>query len=148
MLYSSKIQKLNLYIKFLGFLIKKGNKIKAKKILDKAFSIVSQKTGYSLASILFKLFLKLNVFVEAKIIRIKRRSLVIPFSLSLQRRSYLIIKWLMKAASENKKKISITEKISAEILLVINNLGSKAVKFKVLNNRQVLANRSNTHYRW
>jgi ribosomal protein S7 len=140
--------KLNLYNKLLGFLIKKGNKNKAKKIIDKAFLIVSKQTGYSLIFLLFKLFLKLNVFVEAKTIRIKRRSHVVPFSLSLKRRSYLIIKWLMKAIIENKKKIPIVYKISEEILYIINNSSSKAIKLRNLNNTQALANRSNIHFRW
>ena len=137
-----------MYNKFLGFLIKKGNKKKAKQILNKAFLMVSKETGKSMAFLLFKLFLKLNIFVEAKNVRIKRRFHVVPFSLSLNRRSYLIIKWLIKAVSENKKKISFINKIAEEILLIINNGNSKALNFRNLNNKLALANRANIHFRW
>ena len=110
---------LNLYNKLLGFMIKKGNKNKAKSIIDKAFFLVSKKTGYSMAFLLFKLFSKLNVFVEAKTVSVRRRSHIVPFSLGLKRRSYLIIKWLIKAVLENKEKISISNKIAKEIFFLI-----------------------------
>ena len=74
----------NLYSKLLGFFIKKGKKVKSKKILDNAFFLVSKKTGFSFCYILYTLFLKLNIFVEAKKVRIKRRSVVVPFSISLK----------------------------------------------------------------
>jgi ribosomal protein S7 len=88
--------KKTLYTKLLGFLIKKGKKKTAKTILDRAFLIISAKTGLSIGYILLKVFLNLNTFVEARTIRVKRSSYIVPFSLSLKRRSYLIIKWLIK----------------------------------------------------
>jgi small subunit ribosomal protein S7 len=139
---------MHLYNKLLGFLVKKGKKNKAKNVLDNAFSIVSEKTGYSMAYILFKVFLKLNVFVEAKTVRVKRRSHIVPFSLNLKRRSYLIIKWLIKSVSDNKKKINSSNKIAEEIFCLINNTNSKALKLRNLNNNLSLSNRSNIHYRW
>ena len=148
MKHKNNIISLNLYNKLLGFLIKKGNKNRAKFIIDKAFFLVSRKTGYSMAFLLFKLFSKLNVFVEAKTVRIKRRSHIVPFSLGLKRRSYLIIKWLIKSVLENTKKISISNKIAREIFLLIKTKNSKALKLRNLNNTLALANRSNIHYRW
>ena len=140
--------KINLYNKLLGFLIKKGNKIKAKKIIDSAFLEVSKKTGHSLSFLLFKLFCKLNIFVESKTIRVKRSSFIVPFSISLKRRSYLIIKWFMKIIIENKKKISISQKIAEEIFLILKTPSSKVLKLRALNNMQALSNRSNIHFRW
>ena len=96
--------KASLYIKLLGFLTKKGNKLKAKKIINAIFLNLSNRTGHSFSFLLMKLFLKLNTFVEAKTIQNRRRSYQIPFSINLNRRAYLTIKWLMKIAFENKKK--------------------------------------------
>lgn len=143
----SKFQ-LNLYTKLLGFLIKKGKKIKAKKIIDSTFLNLSKRTNYSISFLLYKLFYKLNVFVEAKLVRIKRRTHIVPFSVNFKRRSYLIVKWLIKAVGENKKNIPVSEKIIEEILAVFKGIASNALKFRLLNNSQVLANRSNMHYRW
>ena len=55
-----------IYINFLGFLTKKGNKVIAKKILDEAFLEVSLKTNQPVHILLIKVFLKLNSFVEIK----------------------------------------------------------------------------------
>jgi len=148
MLKTQNSLKTNLYNKLLGFLIKKGNKLKAKKIIDTAFLQVSKKTGHSLSFLLFKLFYKLNIFVESKTIRVKRSSFIVPFSINLKRRSYLIIKWFMKVVLENKKKTSISKKIAEEIFLILKTPSSKVLKLRTLNNTQALANRSNIHFRW
>jgi len=142
------ILKKNLYSKLLGFFVKKGKKVKSKKILDNAFFSVSKKTGFSFCYILYTLFLKLNIFVEAKKVRIKRRSVVVPFSISLKRRSYLVTKWLMQSVLQNEGRILTEIKLFEEILKVLTNSSSKSLKMKSLNNSQALANRSNIHYRW
>jgi len=118
---------LNLHTKLLGFLIKKGNKAKAQKILNITFLTLSKRTNCSTSFLLYKLFYKLNVFVEAKIIRFRRRTNIVPFSIQLKRRSYLIVE---------------------EILSVFKGTSSNSLRLRFINNSQVLANRSNMHYRW
>ena len=137
-----------LYKKFLGFLIKKGNKTVAKNILDKTFLIVSKTTGLPMHVSMLKLFLSLNSFVEVKKVRIGRRSLLVPFSINLKRRSYLIVKGLMQAIKENKKKTSLSVRLAEEILQILQGSTSAAKKLRNLNISQALANRSNIHYRW
>jgi ribosomal protein S7 len=138
----------NLYNKFLGFLIKKGNKISARSILNTSFLTVSKKTGLPLHILLLKIFLKLNSFVEVKKVRVQRSSHLVPFSIRLKRRSYLIIKWLMQAVKEDSRKISMSEKLSSEILDTIKKNPSRSVKIRNFNISQALSNRSNIHYRW
>jgi ribosomal protein S7 len=143
-----KYQHKNLYSKFLGFLIKKGNKIGAKNILTTAFLMVSKKTGYSLQTLILKIFLKLNSFVEVKRVRVKRSSHLVPFSIRVKRRSYLIIKWLMQAVKEDTRKVSMSEKLFVEISNTIKKSPSRSVKLRNFNISQALSNRSNIHYRW
>lgn len=148
MSYKSFNNDRTLYRKFLGVLIKKGNSTRAKAIFDKAFLIMSKKTGRSKEAILLKLFISLNSFVEVRKIRIKRRSFLIPFSIGIKRRSYLIIRWLMQAVKENVKKDSLPNKLSNEILNVIGGVFTHSKKLKKLNISQAISNRSNIHYRW
>jgi len=143
-----KSKKVNLYSKFLGFLIKKGNKVVAKQILNSAFLIASKNTQLSLQLLLLKLFLKLNSFVEVKRVRIRRSSHVVPFAISFKRRLYLIIKWIMQAVHEDKRQISMEHKLAFEITNIIKNLPSKSLKIKEANILQALSNRSNAHFRW
>ena len=142
--YKSK----TLYKKFLGFLIKKGNKTVAKNILDRTFFTVSKATGLSMHVLMLKLFLNLNSFVEVKKVRVGRRSLLVPFSITLKRRSYLIVKWLMQAIKEDNKKTPLSTRLADEIISVLNGSLSKSKKLRNLNISQAMANRSNIHYRW
>ena len=138
-----------IYINFLGFLTKKGNKVTAKKVLDEAFLDVSSKTNQPVHILLIKVFLKLNSFVETKKIKFKRSTHIVPFVItSFKRKSYLIIKWLMEAVEQDKRKVPIAKKLSKEILNILKSKSSKTVMKKHLNVKNALSNRSNIHFRW
>jgi ribosomal protein S7 len=138
----------NLYDKFLGFLIKKGNKNVAKSILEKALIKLSKKLRISKNIIFLRIFFKLNTFVEVRKIKIRNRSYFVPFSLSVKRRAYLVIKWLLLAVKENKAKISMSEKLYLEIDSILTKQNCKTKSFKIFNNNQAFLNRANSHYRW
>ncbi len=145
---SSNYETKTLYKNFLGFITKKGNKTKAKMILDRVFLIVSRATGLSMHVCMLKLFINLNSFVEVKKVRIGRKSLLVPFSISLKRRSYLIVKWLMQVIKNDKKKIELSSRLAEEVLSVLRDTNSRSKKLRDLNLSQALSNRSNIHYRW
>ena len=138
----------NLYKKIINFFTKKGNKVKATKIVNEAFDKVSKETGLSFNSILSKLFSKLNSFVEVKKIRVRRGFHLVPFPISHKRSTYLIIKWLIQAIKEDKRKISFSDKLFSEINQTISSSSSKSLEIKTSNISQVLSNRSNIHFRW
>jgi small subunit ribosomal protein S7 len=140
--------KKNLYLKFVGFLIKKGNKINAKKIIEHAFSKISKKTKISAHHILKKVFLKLNSFVEIKKIRIRRRTHFVPFYTNSKRKLYLAVKWIIQSVQENRNKVSFSEKLFLEVYDIIKKRSSKTFKKRNLNISQALLNKSNIHYRW
>lgn len=138
----------SLYQKLLGLIIKKGKKTKAKGLLVRACKKLIIKTNYSLSYIFLKIFSKLNSIVEVKTVSVKRSQHIVPFSINLKRRVYLIIKWLLLAVLENTKKISLSDKIYEEMLNIVTNMPSKAIKLKTENFQRAYANRSNIHFRW
>jgi len=139
----------NLYYKFLGVLTKKGNKNAAKKILDKTFLKLSLKTNTNLQKLFLQIFIKLNSFVEVKNVRVRRASHLVPFSINLKRRSYLILKWLTTAIKEeDTQQNSMVEKLYLEVNNLIQNTQSKALKKKKQNTVNAVKNRSNLHFRW
>jgi len=81
-----------LYIKFLGVLIKKVKKLKAKRILDTALSNVIKKLKIPANFILYYIFKKLNTFVEARQIKKRKKITTVPFPISFSRRIYLALK--------------------------------------------------------
>jgi len=140
---------INLYYKFLGVLTKKGNKNAAKKILDKTFLKLSLKTNKNLQKLFLQIFIKLNSFVEVKNVRVRRASHLVPFSINLKRRSYLILKWLTTAIKEeDTQQNSMVEKLYLEVNNLIQNTQSKVLKKKKKNTVNAVKNRSNLHFRW
>jgi ribosomal protein S7 len=137
-----------IYLSFLGFLIKNGNRVSAKQILDKAFFNVSNQIKRPVHFILMKTFSSLNCFVEIKKVRIKRGSHVVPFSIGFKRQVYLVTKWLMESVFEDIRKVSIVDKLSFEILSILKTKTSKSLLKKNLNISGSISNRSNIHFRW
>ncbi len=143
------LRKKNLYYKFLGVLTKKGNKNAAKKILDNTFLKLSLTTNKMLQKLFLQVFIKLNSFVEVKSVRVRRASHMVPFSINLKRRSYLILKWILSSIKEEKnQQKSTSEKLYLELNDIIHNTASKALKKKKQNTLNAVKNRSNLHFRW
>lgn len=142
------MKKQNLYHKFLGFLIKKGNKLGAKRILHNAFLKISRQTGLSIHILLLRLFYKLNTFVEIKRVRKKRSFHLVPFSITFKRRSYLVIKWLMQVINVDPRHVSTSEKLFNEIQSTLSKSPSKSLKLRNQNISQSILSRSNIHFRW
>jgi small subunit ribosomal protein S7 len=138
----------NLYNKVINFFTKKGNKVKATNLVNSAFDKVSKSTGLSFNAILTKLYLKLNSFVEIKKIKVRRGFHLVPFPISHKRSTYLMIKWLLQAIKDDKRKIPVSDKLFLEINQTISSSSSKSLDIKNSNITQVLANRSNIHFRW
>jgi ribosomal protein S7 len=143
-----KQKRIQLYNKFVGFITKKGKKPKAKIIFDRALFNVVQKVKIPLNNLLLKIFLKLNSYIEIKTIKIRKKVHLVPFPTNYRRRVYLVIKWLVTAASENTRRFSFSKKLSLEILKLIKNNSSKSMKIKQNNFVKALTNRSNLHFRW
>jgi small subunit ribosomal protein S7 len=149
MVKKDKILKNLFYAKFLGVLMKKGKKTSAKKILDNVLVKVSRKTGLSVNLILYKVFFKLNTFVEIRRIRFRRSSHIVPFSIPFSRRIFLVLKWIFLSIKFDKRKIGSVNKLSVEIFKILKNLpSSQSLKLKALNNSQAFANKANIHFRW
>jgi|APCry1669189070_1035195.scaffolds.fasta_scaffold40528_2 ribosomal protein S7 len=142
------LRKRNFYETFLGLLIKSGQKVQAKNILDTAFSLVSKQTKLSTNSILLKIVLNLNSFVEIKKIKSKRSTHFVPFPLSTKRKFYLIARWVVDSVGEDSRKINFAIKLSEEILMIVLKKPCKSVLKKNLNFKQSVQNKSNIHYRW
>jgi len=143
--------KINLCKRFTNFLIKKGKKVKAYKILKNVFIILSnrfKKIIYNY-SIFFRFFFNLDTFVESRRVKSKNQMYFIPILLTKKRKVYLILSWLTKITTHNSLKMSISIKIALEFYLVLlKSSFSKCIFLKNMNNKNVLQNRSKMHYRW
>jgi ribosomal protein S7 len=136
------------YSKFLGVLLKKGKKTKAKKILDTVLLKVSKSTKLSIHLVLYRVFFNLNTFVEVRRVRVKRRSFLVPFNVSFSRRISLMLKWILLTVRNDSRRTSTINKLSIEIFTVVKNFPCNAMKFKKLNDSRACSKRANIHFRW
>ena len=149
MLKKSKVLKNVFYKKFLGILIKKGKKTKAKKILDAVFLKVSKKTKMPVNLVLYQVFFNLSTFVEVRRVYSRRSSYLVPFNISFSRRLHLVLKWILMAIRFDTRRVGLVSKLSVEIFRVVKNMpSSQSLKLKGLNNSQAFANKANIHFRW
>lgn len=141
------------YNKFIGSLTKQGNKVAARNILTTAIKNVFLRKKMDIDYILASAFKDLQTHVEIKkIVRgVKRKMRItwIPFPLSKKRQAFLKIKWIVQAARENRKNITFSEKLTNELWnLIYDKKKSKALAKKLESKDIILANKSNSHYRW
>lgn len=149
MVQKKKCYKTNFYKRILNNFILKGKKVVVKNLFDKTLTDVAKILKISTLKLLFKIYLKLNSFIEIKRVNIKRRSYVIPFSVPYSRRVYFIAKRLKTSIRSDKRKISYYEKLKSEIYnLFLMKLNSRSLKLLKSNQTQIRVSRSNIHFRW
>jgi ribosomal protein S7 len=144
-----KQHKKTLYTSFLNNFILKGKKGVTKKSVDNGLSKLCQGLSISIIKMLFQIYTKLDYFIEIKQVKIKRRTYTIPFSITYNRRIYLILKKIKAAIKLDRRQIAFSEKLRFELYNILNfprNSGA----IKLLKNHQALlrSSRSNIHFRW
>jgi ribosomal protein S7 len=137
----------NIYFKFLGSLTKRGNKVKAKRLLDKALIKSSEKNGMPSYLIVHQTFSKLQSFLEIKKIKIRKNVHLVPFPLTRKRQDFLRIKWFLEVIKSDTRRISFSEKLAEEMSSVLSDRRSKVILKKKQTNNEVISNRSNIHFR-
>lgn len=136
------------YQKLIGYLTKKGVKKKMSIIVNKSLFILSKKYGYKPSYIFFRIFLSLNTFIEARTIKKRGRTMIIPFPIKLNRRIHLILKWYTSSILKATNKLPLYKKIVKATISIFKKKKSKALFLKKTNNKLAFLNRSNLHFRW
>ena len=142
-------KQIHLYKKFFKFFIKKGNSRFSLDLIKKLINFFSKKYKISAVLLFSLIYTKLNSFIELRKIKKKRRISLVPFSIGIQRRIYLVLKVLKQSIFLDKRKISVFKKLRTEIfLLLFKEDLSKSLKIRNENLKTCLDNRSNIHFRW
>jgi ribosomal protein S7 len=144
----SNLNKLNLYKNFVNFIFKSGKKHIWEKIISDIFLLIKKNFKFSQNIILLKIFLRLYSKIEIKKIKTRRKTALVPVFISVRRRFFLALKWLLLAVNKNKLQISLKEKLFLEIFKLTKNKSCESLKQLELNNQNVYLNRANFHYRW
>ena len=147
-LNKKNVIKLNLYKSFVNFIFKSGKKHIWEKIISDIFLLFKKTLKFSQSIILLKIFLRLYTKIEIKKVKTRKKFVLVPVFISVKRRFFLVLKWLLLAINKNKLQISLKEKLFLEIFKLVKNKSCESLKQLELNNQNVYVNRANFHYRW
>jgi ribosomal protein S7 len=119
-------------------------------LIDLMLNKVSIKNNIQPIQVLYFVYSKLCSIIEVKKLKIRNRSMFIPFPVNLRLRFYLASFFLKNGILERKKKQkkSYSTLLELEINSILNN--NVSYTLKILNKYflQILKNRSNAHFRW
>ncbi|MBI4155659.1 MAG: 30S ribosomal protein S7 [Candidatus Zambryskibacteria bacterium] len=133
--------------KFINYVMERGQKETARKIVYDAFNEIKEKTKTENPVEIFETALKnTGPLTEVRSRRVGGANYQIPREVRPERRSFLSMKWIIDAARDGKGK-PMAEKLADEIILASKNEG-KAVKKKEDTHKMAEANKAFAHFAW
>lgn len=130
--------------KFINYVMKRGKKTVAQKIVYGAFDLLKEKTKQDPLDIFDQAIKNVSPMLEVKSRRIGGANYQIPVPVRGERRFFLASHWILDAALSKKGK-PMTEKLANELLAAYNNQGD-AIKKKQDVHRMAEANRAFAHF--
>jgi len=130
--------------KFTNYVMERGKKTVAQKIVTQALDRVHEKTGKPQLEAFDLAIRNVAPVVEVKAKRVGGSNYQVPMEVRGERRQALAFRWILGAARSKKGK-PMAEKLAAEIMAAMNNEGD-AVKKKLDVHRMAEANRAFAHF--
>lgn len=130
--------------RFINYLLKKGEKAVAEKILYTAFDNIQEKTKQSPVDVFNKAIENASPIQEVASRRIGGANYQVPREVRPERKFFLACKWIIESAKSVKGK-PMAEKLAEEIILASKNEGA-AIKKKQTVYKMAEANRAFAHF--
>ena len=140
-LYNSK-----LVTRLINSVMYDGKKGVAQKIVYDAFEIVKEKTGKEPLEAFEAAMENIMPVLEVKARRVGGATYQVPMEVRADRRQTLGLRWLT-AYSRSRNERTMAERLAAEIMDAINNVGG-ACKKRDETHKMAEANKAFAHYRW
>ena len=132
--------------RFINYVMEKGKKEIAQKILYGAFSAIEKQTKQPPLQVFEKAIENATPLVEVVSRRIGGANYQVPREVRAARRFMLAARWIIGAARAKKGK-PIHQKLAEEIIAASKNEGA-AIKKKQDTHRMAEANRAFAHFSW
>ncbi|MBO4897459.1 MAG: 30S ribosomal protein S7 [Clostridia bacterium] len=123
-----------------------GKKGVAQRIVYDAFDIIREKSGKEPLEVFNQAMENIMPVLEVKARRVGGATYQVPMEVRPERRQTLGLRWLT-AYSRARSERTMSERLAAEILDAINNIGG-AVKKREDTHKMAEANKAFAHYRW
>ncbi len=133
--------------KFINYIMLRGQKETARKIVYDALNEVKEKTKVEDAMEIFDSALKnTGPITEVRSRRVGGANYQIPREVRPERRSFLAMKWIIESARSGKG-APMASRLADEIILASKNEG-KAVKKREDTHKMAEANKAFAHFAW
>ena len=139
----SKYNDINI-AKFINYVMERGKKSAAEKIVYGAFEIMKDKTKQDPRHIFNKAIKKVSPLVEVRGKRVGGANYQVPFQVRGERRYFLACNWIINAANERKGR-GTAEKLAGEILDASNGEGNAAKKREAVH-KMAESNKAFAHF--
>ena len=126
--------------KFINYLMMRGQKETARKMVYRALGILQKKTKQEPLDIFEKAIVNASPLVEVKSRRIGGANYQVPYEVKKDRQMTLAMKWIIQAARSEKGK-PIAENLAREIEMAAREEG-KAVQKKINTHKMAKANQA------
>lgn len=140
-IYNSKV-----VTKLINNIMLDGKKGIAQRICYDAFEIISSKTGKDPLEVFEEALNNIMPILEVKARRVGGATYQVPIEVKPDRRQTLGLRWLVLFARKRNER-TMKEKLAAEILDAINNMGG-AFKKKEDTHKMAEANKAFAQYKW
>lgn len=132
--------------KIVNYIMKKGKKTAAKKIVYGAFDVMKEKTKKDPLEVFETALNNARPLLEVKSQRIGGATYQVPRPVVKERGQALAVRWILESARK-KKGSPMKDKLAEELINAANNTGS-AIKKKEDTHRMAEANRAFAHFKF
>jgi len=130
--------------KFINYIMKRGKKTIARKVVYDAFDIISEKTKDDAVKVFDTALKNVTPLLEVKSRRVGGANYQIPIPVRGERKQSLSFRWIIEAARAKKGR-PMCERLAEEIVSAANNEGA-AVKKRMDVQRMADANKAFAHF--
>lgn len=130
--------------RFINYLMRKGNKNAASKIMYGALDEIKKTAEQNPLDVFEKAVANASPLMEVKSKRVGGANYQVPREVRPERKFFLACQWIIKAA-KSKKGMPMRKKLAQELLAAYKNEGA-AVKKKQDTHRMAEANRAFAHF--
>jgi small subunit ribosomal protein S7 len=131
--------------KLINYIMRKGKKSVACKIVYGALDIIKEKKKQNPVEFLEKAIQNASPVLEVRSKRIGGANYQVPVEVSKERRIALSLRWIIQAAKSGKG--SMIEKLAKELMEAADNTGN-AVRKKENVHKMAEANKAFAHFAW
>ena len=135
-----------LLARFINYVMRKGKKSVAERIVYDAFDMIEKKTGQKGLEVFKKALDNVKPTLEVASRRVGGATYQIPIEVRHDRRTALGMRWITSFARSRSEK-TMAERLANELMLAAKNDGP-SIKKREDTHRMAEANKAFAHFRW